>query len=44
MANGANTNAAGMVEKQGYSLWITHAFMILGVLIVVPVIVFGVVH
>ncbi|MEM8651001.1 MAG: sn-glycerol-3-phosphate ABC transporter permease UgpE [Pseudomonadota bacterium] len=23
-----------MVEKQGYSLWITHAFMILGVLIV----------
>ena len=34
MANGANTNAAGMVEKQGYSLWITHAFMILGVLIV----------
>ena len=34
MANSANTNAAGMVEKQGSSLWLTHALMILGVLIV----------
>jgi len=27
-------NMAGMVEKQGQALWLTHAFMILGVLIV----------
>ena len=26
--------ASGMVEKRGFGIWLTHAFMILGVLVI----------